>query len=155
MEKVVSFNECRQCRKAKKPADKHTWLTGMLMVILPKCPFCVFAYSSTIMLCSKDSFTSKTNLHHSGSTILFTVILCVFTLAGIGFNWRGRRTTYAIGIALTGCLMAVFSVLYGGGELLYYSGVLLIFAGVWFNGSMLYVINRVKNKLTSPLYKIS
>jgi len=155
MEKVVSFNECRQCRKAKKPVDKYAWLTGMLMVILPKCPFCVFAYSSTIMLCSKDSITSKTNLHHSGSTILFTIILCLFTLAGIALNWRGRRTSYAIGIALAGCLIAVCSVLYGGGEPLYYSGVLLIFTGVWLNGSLLYVINRIKNKLTSPLYKIS
>jgi hypothetical protein len=155
MEKVVSFNECRQCRKAKKPVDKQTWLMGVLMVILPKCPFCVFAYSSTIMLCSKDSVTSKTNLHQSGSTILFTVILCLFTLAGIAFNWRGSRTKYAIGIALTGSLMSVCSVLYGGGEYLYYSGVLLIFTGVWLNGSLLYVINRIKNKLTSPLYKIS
>jgi hypothetical protein len=155
MEKVVGFNECRQCRKAKRPVDKHAWLTGILMVVLPKCPFCVFAYSSTIMLCSKDAITSTTNLHHSQSTILFTVILCFVTLAGIAFNWRGRRTMYAIGIALTGSLLAVYSVLYGGGEFLYYCGVLLIFTGVWLNGSLLYVINRVRNKLTSPVYKIS
>jgi hypothetical protein len=155
MEKVVGFNECRQCRKAKKPADKHAWLTGILMVVLPKCPFCVLAYSSTIMLCGKDTVTSQTSMHYSSSTIIVTSLLCLLTISAIAFNWRGRRTMYAMGIAFAGSLLAMSSVALGGGEYLYYSAVLVIFTGVWLNGSLLYVINRIKNKVTSPVYKIT
>ena len=93
------------------------------MVVLPKCPFCVLAYSSTIMLCGKDTVTSQTSLHYSTATIIVTSILCLLTLAAIAFNWRGRRTVYAIGIAFTGSLLAMSSVAFGGGEYLYYSAV--------------------------------
>lgn len=125
------------------------------MVVLPKCPFCVFAYSSTIMLCGKDSVTSKTSFHYSEMTVLFTAILCSITLLSIALNRRGKRTYYAMGIALAGSAMALLSVVYGGGQYLYYVGVSVIFTGVWLNGSLLYVISRIRNKMSSHTYKVT
>jgi hypothetical protein len=152
MERVADNNDCKSCRKSKKPMQRPAWLMGFLLVILPKCPFCVLAYSSTIMLCGKDSVTSKTSLHYSETTIFFTIGLCLVTIASIAFNQRDQRTMYAIGLALAGSIMATLSAIYGGGEILYYSGVLLIFTGVWLNGSLLYVINRIRNKIKTPAY---
>ncbi len=152
MERAADSNDCRSCRKVKKTKQQPVWLAGFLLVILPKCPFCVLAYSSTIMLCGKDAVTSKTNLHYSETTILFTLGLCLVTLAGIAFNRRDTRTLYALGLAFAGSIMATLSAMYGGGEYLYYAGVLLIFSGVWMNGSLLYVISRIRNKIKSPAY---
>ncbi len=92
MKVIVKNNDCGSCKKAIAPKDNHSWITGVMMVVLPKCPFCVFAYSSTIMLCGKDSVTSKTSFHYSEMTVLFTAILCSITLLSIALNRRGKRT---------------------------------------------------------------
>lgn len=152
MESTANNNDCKSCRKAVKPMHQSPWLMGFLLVILPKCPFCVLAYSSTIMLCGKDAVISTSAIHNSETTVFITIGLCLLTLAGIAFNQRDRRTKYAIGLAVAGSMMAILSAIYGGGEYLYYSGVLLIFTGVWLNGSLLYVINRLRSKSGRPAY---
>jgi uncharacterized protein YqgC (DUF456 family) len=152
MESTANSNDCKSCRKAIKPKHQSPWLMGFLLVILPKCPFCVLAYSSTIMLCGKDSVISTSGIHYSETTVFITIGLCLLTLAGIAFNQRDHRTKYAIGLALAGSMMAILSAIYGGGEYLYYTGVLLIFTGVWLNGSLLYVIHRMRSKRGRPAY---
>ncbi|AEW01400.1 hypothetical protein Niako_5161 [Niastella koreensis GR20-10] len=58
-------------------------------------------------------------------------------------------------LALAGSFCISFSVTVGGGLVLYYSGVLFVFAGVWLNGSLLSFVVKVrallgKNNSTNP-----
>jgi hypothetical protein len=149
------MNDCKSCRKAgANPGVKKStgWLMGFLLVILPKCPFCILAYTSTLMLCGKDSITTKTSIHYSQTTLLITSVLCLLTLFSILMNYRDTRTKYALGLVLAGSSMAILSAFQTGGEYLYYMGVMVIFTGVWTNGSMLYFVRKYRNRKNSPAF---
>lgn len=140
--------ESKHCVKYNKyhlPRDKKSisFFTGLLLIVLPKCPFCFIAYSSTFVLCSEAGTFTTTNAHSSSTTFLLSVLFCGITLAGIVFNYRDNRTRYSLLLALTGSACVLFSVAKSGGLALYYSGVLFIFFGVWLNGSLLFLFRKI------------
>lgn len=151
---ATAKNNCQPCAKKHAAPKKNygVWI-GLLLAILPKCPFCVMAYSGTLMLCSKDAVIVSTHTNTSGITIIFTSIFCLLSVVGIYFNKRGIRTRYALGMAIAGACMIMTSVLLSGGLMLYYCGVAFIFAGVWLNGSMLYFVNKAKHFFSTMRYK--
>ena len=124
-------------------------LTTALLVLLPKCPFCILAYSSTVMMCGKDSFFADVRQHQSGLTIGITASLSLLVLLSIAFNYRDRRSLWSLVIVAVGGSLAIWSTVSGGGEYLYYAGVSMIALGVWLNGSLLYVWRRVSGYLGS------
>jgi hypothetical protein len=114
---------------------------------MPKCSFCVLAYTSTILLCTKDETLVASSQHASPLTIAITAVLCLFILGGVLLNRRGRRTRLALAVVLSGMAIMMTSVVRGGGEALYYTGNLLVFAGIWMNGSFLYVWRQLRQAL--------
>lgn len=141
-------DDCKPCKKKRIVSnDKKRLglLTTLLLVILPKCPFCLLAFSSTVILCGKAGGIYKLT-HNSSTTILVTSFFCFLVLISILFNYRDARTKYALLLVVTGCLMVMYSVCIGGGLLLYYCGVILLFGGVWLNASLLYVIRKIRSR---------
>ena len=142
-------DDCKPCGKrktvteAKKPVGL---LATILLVLVPKCPFCLMAYSSTLILCGKAGGVSADMLHASSNTIFITSFFCFVVLLSIILNYRDARTGYALLLAAAGCFFIIYSVCAGGGLPLYYSGVFLVFVGVWLNASLLYVINKIAGK---------
>jgi hypothetical protein len=133
-------------RTWKQDAPSNASVAGnLLLVLMPKCSFCVMAYTSTALLCTREETIVASSLHASPLTILITSILCVLILAGILLNRRGKRTWIALGIALAGMSMMLASVTRGGGEALYYAGNAAIFAAIWINGSFLYLWNQLRH----------
>jgi hypothetical protein len=146
-----SNDDCKPCKKGKpvsarkKPAGL---LSTILLIVLPKCPFCVMAFSSTFILCGKAGGVSEqTHSYLSPATIFITSILCLLVLLSIAFNYRDTRTKYAFILALAGSLLVLYSVYVGGGKSVYYSGTLLIFIGVWLNASLLYILDKLRSRL--------
>jgi hypothetical protein len=136
---------CKSCpKKTHTPTRNYGVWGGLLLALLPKCPFCVMAYSGTLMLCSKDSIAVTEYTNISATTIVFTSFFCLLALVGIFFNKRGIRTNYALLLAIVGSCLVMTGVLYDGGWTLYYGGVALLFAAVWLNGSLWYFINKAK-----------
>ncbi|MDP4264582.1 MAG: hypothetical protein Q8941_18780 [Bacteroidota bacterium] len=123
-------------------------MAGLILALLPKCPFCVMAFSSTFVLCGKAGTFTDTHTHSSSTTFLLSALFCGITLAGILFNYRDSRTKYALLLALAGSACILFSVAKGGGLALYYSGVVFIFCGVWLNGSLLFFAGKIRALLT-------
>ncbi len=142
-------DDCKPCKKkkivsnGKKPIGL---LTTIFLVLLPKCPFCLMAFSSTVILCGKAGGISEST-HSSATTILVTSFFCFLVLISILLNYRDARTKYALLFAATGCLLVMYSVCMGGGLPLYYSGVVLLFTGVWLNASLLYVIRKITGRI--------
>jgi hypothetical protein len=97
-----------------------------------------------MLLCTKDETLVASSLHASPVTIGITSILCLCILGGILLNRKGRRTLYALGIALAGMGMMVTSVAWGGGEAMYYTGNGIVFIGIWINGSFRYAWQQLK-----------
>ena len=126
-------------------------ITTALLVILPKCPFCVLAYSSTLVMCGKDSVFTDVRHHQSGLTIAITACLSLLVLLSIAFNYRDKRSTWSLLIIAMGSALALWSTAKGGGEFLYYIGVFTIALGVWLNGSLMYVWRRVTGFFRSAM----
>lgn len=138
-------NDCRPCKKKKrvsKGKKQVGLLTTVLLVLLPKCPFCVMAYSGTFILCGKAGGVSETG-SSSPTTIFITLFFCLLVLLSILFNYRDARTRYALLLAVAGSVVIMYSVTAGGGLPFYYAGVILVFTGVWLNASLLYIISRI------------
>jgi hypothetical protein len=146
---AIAKKNCESCSKKQASPKKNygVWV-GLLLAVLPKCPFCIMAYSGTIMLCGKDAVTITTHTNTSLVTTLLTSVFCLLSIIGIYLNNRGARTKYALFTAIAGTIMVLTSVLWYGGLELYYSGVALIFAGVWLNGSLLYFVNKANQFFT-------
>ena len=142
-------DDCKPCKKkkivseGKKPVGL---LTTIFLVLLPKCPFCLMAFSSTVILCGKAGGVSDLT-HTSATTIFVTSFFCFLVLLSIVFNYRDARTKYALLLVASGCLLVMYSVCTGGGLPLYYSGVILLFFGVWLNASLLYIIRKLSGRL--------
>jgi hypothetical protein len=137
---------CSGCEKDTNSLVKknYTFFAGVLLAILPKCPFCIMAYSSTVMLCSNDSVSSYQQGHQSLITIYITSFFCLVVLAGLLFNFQGKRTKLALAICGPGIFLIMRTVFYGGGQELYYLGVAVVFMGVWLNGSLIRLFGKLK-----------
>ena len=137
---------CSSCVPASGRARQEArpgLITTALLVILPKCPFCILAYSSTMVMCGKDSLFTDVRHHQSGLTIAVTASLSLLVLLSIAFNYRDQRSLWSMLMAAIGSAMAIWSTVRGGGEYLYYMGVFMIAMGVWMNGSLLFVWRRL------------
>lgn len=134
---------CKNSYKKKIKVFKDSFfLAPIILALLPKCPFCVLAYSSTIVLCSRT--TTETNT--SPQTILITACFSLIVVLSIFFNKRDGRTYYALAMALSGISLIMYSVILNGGQALYYSGLLIMFCGIWYNGSFLWFMSNFQKQ---------
>jgi hypothetical protein len=138
-------NDCTPCRGASRKGGfqkSFSWLPGILLVVLPKCPFCFMAFSSTMLLCGEGVTMTSERMYQSDLTIALSALFCAIALLGIMMVRRDIRTVYALMIAISGTTMIMTSVLKTGGLPLYYAGTFLIFLGVWLNSSLLYILRK-------------
>ena len=75
------------------------------MIVLPKCPFCVMAYSSAITMCGGPSMYLSGNNWVSYIPLLLGVVIISMIL----LNRRGIRTYYALLIGAIGFLMILLT----------------------------------------------
>jgi hypothetical protein len=139
------------CHSCHSPSPKvhrsgYGFMTGLLLALLPKCPFCVMAFTGTAFLCGEGSVVEISKTHNSLSTIVITGVLCLLTLTGIALNRRGNRTLYALAIAMAGISMIMFSVIRSGGQPLYYGGISFLFFAGWLNGSFLWFVRKMSDQ---------
>lgn len=131
------INDCTPCKSGSGTRLQQKkgmgLIAGLVLAVLPKCPFCVLAFSSTMVLCGKGGVTSSSEVHHSTTTLLISIFFCLLTIASLFLGFNGRRSWYAIGLAVAGSLCILYSVLYSGGQLLYYTGLLIMLTGIAFN----------------------
>jgi hypothetical protein len=146
MQKGGLKKDCRPCTKETQSSvgvKYSSWLPGILLVVLPKCPFCFMAFSSTMLLCGEGTTLTAERLYQSTPTIVLSAVFCAAAVAGILMVRRDIRTFYALLLAITGSTMVMTSVMIGGGMGLYYAGTIIIFSGVWLNSSLLYFLRKM------------
>lgn len=139
-------DHCHERHPAARPKmEVASWL---MLALLPKCPFCIMAFTSTAMLCGEGVITTASRTHNSPLTIIITAILGITTLTAILLNRKGSRTFYAFGLAFVGFGMIMYSVIRNGGQPLYYTGILTLFLGVWMNGSLPWLWKSIRPRRT-------
>ena len=129
---------CRKSRKIEKRSRFLPVLTGVAIALLPKCPFCIMAYSSAITLCSG----AKIYDHNPTWVSYISIGLAVLTLFFVLWNYKGTKTLIAAGLVLLGSYFILDSELRTGDFENYYWGVFSLLIGVWVNGSFGYFYKK-------------
>ena len=133
-------NSC-PCPKAKKPKQKArslSVLSGLLIILLPKCPFCILTFSSAITLCSG----AKIYQHAPGWASFISIGLAAATLLLLAWNYKGLRTIGAVSLVLLGSYFIISSELRTGELAEYYWGAFFLLLGVWMNGSFYFFFRK-------------
>ena len=133
---------CKSHYKVKIRNPHYPILSGLLIALLPKCPFCVMAYTSAITVCSAKSLAA---VYSPAWTAYIPVALAVFTLCIVAWNHKGKKTIAACLMIMAGIVCIMQSELFSGELSSYYWGCALLFSGVWVNGNLSYIV-----KLLAP-----
>ena len=135
------------CNEHKETGKyKHTsFLSLLLIIILPNCPFCIMAYTSAITMCGgPDMYLAENNW-----ASFIPIILSILIISMIAINRRGRRTYIAILLTILGSLFIIGVHQLYLGESFYYIGTFLLFFGIWVNSSFLYTFFTIKSLFLS------
>jgi hypothetical protein len=140
-EKIESKDIC-VCNKTQRQYKKirnSSYVLGLFIAILPKCPFCAFGYSAVITMCNGK------NLHaYSASSFNWLPILLAFLLLiSLLWNFKGQPSFYAFAIGLLGTGIIAYSEIITGSEMTYYIGVLILLISVLLNGRFRYLIKKI------------
>ena len=140
---MLSNCNCHPSKNFNK-AGSASVLSTFLLIILPKCPFCVMAYSSAITICGGPDMYLMSNNWVS----YVPLFLALFINLMLFLNWRDQRTLLALTVAMIG-----FAILLLTHQLilpsdLYNLGVGLLFMGIWLNGSFISIFKKIKKTLT-------
>ena len=146
MSLVDSCNPGKRCA-SKKLTRSISWLPAIFIAILPKCPFCVMAYSGAVSMCSGKMLFPNANSYSGYFMVGFSIII----LLGILLNNKGSRTLISVSIVSIGILLLAISQFVILSEPLYYLACLIMLLGIWYNGSFTffykkYLENKFKRK---------
>ena len=136
---------CTSCKSSEKPnvVERSSWLSAFLVIIIPKCPFCVMAYTSAITMCGGTDMYFTENNWVSYIPVLLGAVIIALLIA----NYRGARTIYALSIAALGLvlIMLTHQVII---EASYYTyGTILLILAIWMNGSLMSIISKIEKRL--------
>ena len=123
--------KCASKKELKSNSSISPIFTGVLIAFIPKCPYCILAYSSAITMCSG----AKVYTNAPSWTSYLLLVLAILTVLFILMNYKGRRTLIAATFASTGSLLMLASQFYTFDINHYYIGTFLLLFGVWVNAS--------------------
>lgn len=142
---------CQKPQKSKRGAKAVSVTSLLLIAILPKCPFCVMAYSGAVSLCSGKMFFPN----GSSYAIYIFSVLCFLVVGSILLNFRDRRTFLSLALAIVGSFLVLGSQYFLWNSTSFYSGVMLLLFATWHNGSFYSVIkNLYINKSINQVNRI-
>jgi hypothetical protein len=131
------------CRCPKKHANElpkfSSFIPGLLIALIPKCPFCILTYTSAITICSTKNLGGYAPHWTSWISIGFAFLTLIVTL----YNYKGQRTWVAAGLICFGSSLIICSELFTGLLPTYYWGCGILIFGVWVNGSFLYFLRLI------------
>ncbi len=110
----------------------------ILVALIPKCPFCVLTYTSTITMCGASSMDST----YTHWALWISVGLAIITLTSVLINFKGRKTIMSASLILLASSMLVYTQLVEWNSLIYYLGCIVLFLGAWYNGSLLHFVRK-------------
>ncbi len=110
--------------------------SGLLLLLVPKCPFCFMAFSPVLVLCGETGTEHSTRIFYSTTTLLVSAIFCLTALLSIILYYRPGSGKYALLFVLAGILAVLTSVTAIGGTPLYYLGAVLVLTGLLRNSGL-------------------
>ncbi len=107
--------------KSKRPA--YSLLGSLVLLLLPKCHFCLLAYSNAVVLCSGRVLYD----HQPGWSSWVSISIAIVTIVLLLWHWQNTWSIYvAILLAIIGTILIIQSELYTGALNTYMFGAVLI-----------------------------
>ena len=134
----------------KAPSFKNglmSFLSTALIIVMPKCPFCVATYSGALLMFFDIENEALIPFFLHGKPVLGLIIIAL-----IFFNYNAKKSKIALSISISALILLLLST-YGDIRLvldwIIYAGFLF---AAWYNGNFRYFYNFLKtNKLTKSL----
>jgi hypothetical protein len=133
--KPMCRNDCKAKKSVRSTKSAGIW-SGILLLLIPKCPFCFMAFSSVMVFCGGKDILYGSRTFFSATTLILTAIFCLTALLSIIIYYRRGRGKYALMLAITGITLLILSVTLIGGLTLYYMGALMLMAGLLRNSGL-------------------
>ncbi len=135
------------CKAKRKPSKKGggangsmSFLSTLLLILLPKCPLCLTAYmSAVVMFLDIENSQLAPFLMHA-KPVLGAVIVLMIVL-----NSRGKRTLISLGIAGVAMTFLLLKTYYSIAVLpdgLLYTA---FFFAIWYNGNFRYFFHFIRS----------
>ncbi len=134
---------CKPCRNRSPVKNGTSWLSAVLIIIIPKCPFCILAYSSAITMCGTSSLYPTENNWASYIPLMLSLVIILM----IALNYRGNRSIYALTFSFIGFLLIVGTHQSMINSEYYIVGTILLFFSILLNGSLYSLIGKLKETL--------
>lgn len=128
----------------KKPSKKGGFLSFMsaaLIILLPKCPFCIAAYSGAlVMFYEVDSASLAPIFTH------LKPLLGLLVLTSILLNFKGRKSKVAVVITAVAFALLLLEVYLNFHVIPTWIIYLGFFFGAWYNGNFVHFYRFLKSK---------
>lgn len=138
-------SHCKKCNSTRKVYTfrNSSFFSAILIILLPKCPFCIMAYSSAITICGgQDIYMSSNNWVSYIPLVLAAIVFIMIVL-----NQKGMRTWIAAVITLISIFLIVLSHQLILPADFYNVGGVGLLISVWINGNLLSFISQMRNIL--------
>ena len=144
-------NDCNTCTptKSNKISTGSSIFSALLVVIIPKCPICIMAYTSAVTMCGGPDMDMSENNWISYLPIMLSLIIIGLIL----YNNKGGRSWVALAIALLGTLFILLTHQMILPAAYYNAGTILLFLAIWFNSNFISFLNELKSLLSSRALK--
>ena len=139
---MLSNCNCHPTKKVNRSSSASLFST-VVLIILPKCPICIMAYSSAITICGGTDMYFRSNNWVSYVPLVLALFINLMFL----FNWRGQRTLYALTIAMVGFTLISLTHQLVLSPIFYDLGAVLLLMSIWLNSSLIFLLNKFRRKL--------
>ena len=139
---MLSNCNCHPTKKVNRSSSASLFST-VVLIILPKCPICIMAYSSAITICGGTDMYFRSNNWVSYVPLVLALFINLMFL----FNWRGQRTLYALTIAMVGFTLILLTHQLVLSPVFYDLGAVLLLMSIWLNSSLIFLLNKFRRKL--------
>ena len=130
---------CKKTDSKKMDLNFSSLLPGLLIALIPKCPFCVLSYTSAITVCGSKNMDGYLPHWTSWISIFFSLLTLLLTFN----NYKGVRTQLSCFLILVGSALIVYSELFTGLLYSYYWGSVILIVGVWVNGNLPFFLRMI------------
>ncbi|MEQ9302043.1 MAG: hypothetical protein RIF33_25915 [Cyclobacteriaceae bacterium] len=133
---------CSNCKTAAKDrvSTPSSFLSAVLVILIPKCHLCVMAYTSAITICGGPSMY----MHSNNWMSYIPLALGLFIVGIILWNYKGVRSVVATGLAIGGFLLILFTHQLVIAPEFYHWGTGLMFTAIWLNSNMLSFVSFLR-----------
>ena len=125
----------------RKKGGFLSFISAALIILLPKCPFCIAAYSGAMMMFYEVDSASLAPIFTHVKPLLGLLVLTSILL-----NFKGRKSKIAVSITAAAFTLLILEVYFNIHVIPTWIVYLGFFFGAWYNGNFVHFYRFLKSR---------